>query len=82
MREAAGAQSSASRGPCAVSGLRKRASADPVEVAQAIAPVVDAPFGKRPFRVHLDPSEDGEEMANAVADWMRREINCNRVWIR
>src|SRR6266481_925809 len=35
------------------------ADADAGEVARAIARVVDLPFGKRPFRVHIDPSQDG-----------------------
>lgn len=50
------------------------ADADPDEVARAIVRVVDAPFGKRPFRVHVDPSQDGAEIVNGVADRMRREI--------
>lgn len=50
------------------------ADADPAEVARAIVRVVDAPFGKRPFRVHVDPSQDGAEVVNGVADRMRREI--------
>ena len=39
--------------------------------------VVDLPFGNRPFRVHVDPSQDGAEIVNAVADRMRREIYRN-----
>jgi hypothetical protein len=35
------------------------------------------PFGKRPFRVHVDPSQDGAEVVNAVADRMRREMYLN-----
>ena len=50
------------------------ADADPAEVARSIVRVVDAPFGKRPFRVHVDPSQDGAEIVNGVADRMRREI--------
>jgi NAD(P)-dependent dehydrogenase (short-subunit alcohol dehydrogenase family) len=50
------------------------ADADPEEVARAIVKVVDAPFGKRPFRVHIDPSDDGAEVVNAVADRMRTEV--------
>lgn len=50
------------------------ADADPAEVARQIVRVVDAPFGKRPFRVHVDPSQDGAEIVNGVADRMRREI--------
>ncbi|HEY0746176.1 MAG TPA: hypothetical protein VGD63_05715 [Steroidobacteraceae bacterium] len=36
--------------------------------------VVDAPFGKRPFRVHIDPSQDGAEVVNAVSDRVRIEL--------
>ncbi|MFP3557591.1 SDR family oxidoreductase [Paraburkholderia sp. SIMBA_049] len=48
--------------------------ADPVQVAREIVNVVKLPFGKRPFRVHVDPSQDGAEVVNAVADRMRREM--------
>jgi NAD(P)-dependent dehydrogenase (short-subunit alcohol dehydrogenase family) len=48
--------------------------ADPSTVAEAIVKVVDAPFGKRPFRVHIDPSQDGAEIVNAVADRVRAEL--------
>lgn len=50
------------------------ADADPAEVARKIVKVVDLPFGKRPFRVHADPSQDGAEIVNAVADRVRREL--------
>ena len=50
------------------------ADADPAEVARAIVRIVDVPFGKRPFRVHVDPSQDGAEVVNAVADRVRREL--------
>ncbi|TDV07109.1 SDR family oxidoreductase [Paraburkholderia caballeronis] len=50
------------------------ADADPEAVAREIARVVDLPFGKRPFRTHIDPSQDGAEVVNGVADRMRREI--------
>ena len=53
------------------------ADADPTEVAREIVRVVDAPFGKRPFRAHVDPSQDGAEIVNVVADRMRREIYRN-----
>jgi hypothetical protein len=46
-------------------------------VARAIKRVVDTSFGKRPFRVHIDPSQDGAEVVNAVADRMRREMYRN-----
>ena len=42
-------------------------------VASVIVRVVAAPFGKRPFRVHIDPSQDGAEVAFAVMDRVRAE---------
>ena len=48
--------------------------ADPQAVAEAIVAVVDAPFGKRPFRVHVDPSQDGAEIVSGVADRVRAEL--------
>ena len=36
--------------------------------------VVDLPFGKRPFRVHIDPANDGAEVVNGVADRVRAEL--------
>ncbi|MER9546325.1 SDR family oxidoreductase [Mesorhizobium sp. M0437] len=53
------------------------ADADPAQVAREIVRVVGAPFGKRPFRVHVDPSQDGAEIVNGVADRMRREMYRN-----
>jgi NAD(P)-dependent dehydrogenase (short-subunit alcohol dehydrogenase family) len=50
------------------------ADADAGEVAKAIATVVDTDFGKRPFRVHIDPSQDGAEVVNGVADRVRAEM--------
>lgn len=50
------------------------ADADPTEVARAVVAVVDTPFGKRPFRVHIDPSDDGSETVSAVADRIRAEF--------
>jgi len=50
------------------------AEADPSAVAHAIVDVVNAPFGRRPFRVHIDPSQDGAEIVNGVADRMRSEL--------
>ncbi|WP_454758837.1 SDR family oxidoreductase [Caulobacter segnis] len=50
------------------------ADADAGEVAEAIARVVDTPFGQRPFRVHIDPSQDGAEIVNGVADRVRAEL--------
>lgn len=48
--------------------------ADPGAVAEAIVSIVAAPFGKRPFRVHIDPSEDGAATAFAVIDRVRNEM--------
>src|SRR5882757_1676952 len=48
--------------------------ADVSAVADAIVKVVDAPFGRRPFRVHVDPSQDGAEVVNAVSDRVRNEM--------
>lgn len=50
------------------------ADADVAEVAKAIVKVVDTPYGARPFRVHIDPSQDGCEVVNAVADRVRAEL--------
>jgi NAD(P)-dependent dehydrogenase (short-subunit alcohol dehydrogenase family) len=48
--------------------------ADASAVADAIVKVVDTPFGKRPFRVHIDPTQDGAEVVNAVSDRVRAEL--------
>ena len=48
--------------------------ADPAAVAQAIVRVVDTPFGKRPYRVHVDPSQDGAEVVHGVGDRVRAEM--------
>jgi NAD(P)-dependent dehydrogenase (short-subunit alcohol dehydrogenase family) len=50
------------------------ADADVAAVADAIVKVIDAPFGKRPFRIHIDPSQDGAEIVNGVADRVRAEL--------
>jgi NAD(P)-dependent dehydrogenase (short-subunit alcohol dehydrogenase family) len=48
--------------------------ADAASVADAIVNVVDMPFGQRPFRVHIDPTQDGAEVAFAVIDRVRNEM--------
>jgi NAD(P)-dependent dehydrogenase (short-subunit alcohol dehydrogenase family) len=48
--------------------------ADAGAVADAIVKVVDAPCGKRPFRVHIDPTQDGADVAFAVMDRVRAEM--------
>ena len=50
------------------------ADANPQGVADIIVRVVDTPFGKRPFRVHFDPSDDGAAVVNGVADRVRAEL--------
>jgi NAD(P)-dependent dehydrogenase (short-subunit alcohol dehydrogenase family) len=50
------------------------ADADVADVARAIVRVVDMPFGKRPFRTHIDPAQDGAEIVNGVADRVRAEL--------
>jgi NAD(P)-dependent dehydrogenase (short-subunit alcohol dehydrogenase family) len=49
-------------------------NADVSEVAKAIVKVVDMPFGTRPFRIHIDPAQDGAEIVNGVADRVRAEF--------
>jgi NAD(P)-dependent dehydrogenase (short-subunit alcohol dehydrogenase family) len=48
--------------------------ADASAVADAIVKVVDTPFGKRPFRVHIDPTQDGADVTFAVMDRVRAEM--------
>jgi NAD(P)-dependent dehydrogenase (short-subunit alcohol dehydrogenase family) len=48
--------------------------ADARAVADAIVGVVDTPFGKRPFRVHIDPTEDGANVGFTVLDRLRSEM--------
>ncbi|KEF51908.1 estradiol 17beta-dehydrogenase [Exophiala aquamarina CBS 119918] len=48
--------------------------ADPADVARAMVRVVNLPHGKRPFRVHVDPIDDGAEVVNGVADRIRGEF--------
>jgi NAD(P)-dependent dehydrogenase (short-subunit alcohol dehydrogenase family) len=48
--------------------------ADASTVASAIVKIVSMPFGKRPFRTHVDPSQDGSDIVNGVADRVRAEL--------
>jgi NAD(P)-dependent dehydrogenase (short-subunit alcohol dehydrogenase family) len=50
------------------------ADADPTEVARQIVRVVDLPKGQRPFRVHIDPANDGAEEADNVGDRIREQF--------
>jgi NAD(P)-dependent dehydrogenase (short-subunit alcohol dehydrogenase family) len=49
--------------------------ADASLVADAIVDIVAKPFGQRPFRVHIDPAEDGANVGFAVLDRLRTEID-------
>jgi NAD(P)-dependent dehydrogenase (short-subunit alcohol dehydrogenase family) len=48
--------------------------ADPQGVADRIVEIVNAPAGKRPFRVHYDPAGDGADVGFAVLDRLRSEM--------
>ncbi|OBI52106.1 oxidoreductase [Mycobacterium sp. E796] len=48
------------------------ADADPVEVARQIVRVVAAPKGKRPFRIYIDPADDGAEDVFRVGERVRQ----------
>ncbi|MFF9298418.1 SDR family oxidoreductase [Streptomyces althioticus] len=48
--------------------------ADVGEVARTIVAVVDAPRGERPFRVTIDPADDGSEQVSDVADRIRTDF--------
>jgi NAD(P)-dependent dehydrogenase (short-subunit alcohol dehydrogenase family) len=50
------------------------ADADASAVSDAIVKVVDTPFGKRPFRVHIDPTQDGADVGFTVLDRLRSEM--------
>jgi NAD(P)-dependent dehydrogenase (short-subunit alcohol dehydrogenase family) len=46
--------------------------ADAGEVARQIVRVVDMPKGKRPFRIYVDPADDGAEDVFRVGDRVRQ----------
>ena len=48
--------------------------ADVSGVARLIVDIVNAPEGKRPFRVHYDPTEDGANVGFMVLDRLRAEM--------
>ncbi|MFI5735043.1 SDR family NAD(P)-dependent oxidoreductase [Kribbella sp. NPDC051587] len=48
--------------------------ADVADVSTAIVAIVDTPKGSRPFRVHVDPVDDGAEVVNMMADRVRAEF--------
>ena len=35
---------------------------------------MDTPKGERPFRVHIDPADDGAETVNRVGDLIRSDF--------
>jgi NAD(P)-dependent dehydrogenase (short-subunit alcohol dehydrogenase family) len=48
--------------------------ADVSLVADAISRIVDLPAGKRPYRVHIDPVDDGSEAVSDLADRVRSDF--------
>lgn len=50
------------------------ADANASMVAGAVAEVVGTPHGSRPFRVHVDPANDGSEEVSNVADRIRAQF--------
>lgn len=48
--------------------------ADASLVSDEIARIVALPSGQRPYRVHIDPSDDGSEAVSVVADRIRRDF--------
>jgi hypothetical protein len=50
------------------------ADADASLVSAEIARIVDLPAGRRPYRVTIDPANDGSEEVSDVADRIRREF--------
>jgi hypothetical protein len=48
--------------------------ADAGEVARVILGIVEMPLGSRPFRRHVDLSQDGAEIVNAMADRVRAQM--------
>jgi NAD(P)-dependent dehydrogenase (short-subunit alcohol dehydrogenase family) len=48
--------------------------ADASLVSDEIARIVALPEGERPYRVHVDPANDGSEEVSKVADRVRREF--------
>lgn len=48
--------------------------ADPAGVADEIVGLVGLPFGKRPFRLHYDPTGDGADVGFTVLDRLRAEM--------
>jgi NAD(P)-dependent dehydrogenase (short-subunit alcohol dehydrogenase family) len=49
-------------------------NAEPADVARAVADIVNAPYGQRPFRVIVDPASDGAAVSFAVIDRVREQF--------
>ncbi|SEF90535.1 NAD(P)-dependent dehydrogenase, short-chain alcohol dehydrogenase family [Actinacidiphila yanglinensis] len=56
-----------------LAGIAPR-DADPAEVARAVVRAVDTPKGDRPFRITVDPADDGSQVVSEVADRIRTEF--------
>jgi NAD(P)-dependent dehydrogenase (short-subunit alcohol dehydrogenase family) len=50
------------------------ADADASLVSDEIARIVALPIGQRPYRVHIDPANDGSEEVSKVADRIRKDF--------
>ncbi|MET9555184.1 hypothetical protein [Streptomyces sp. NPDC006645] len=68
------ARSLAHAGHTVYAPMRDTTGRNAARVADAIVEVVDAPYGTRPFRVHVDPANDGSEEVSRVADRIRAEF--------
>ena len=47
---------------------------DPAELGRAVAAIVTAPVGKRPFRTVIDPADDGSKVTFPVVDRIREQF--------
>jgi NAD(P)-dependent dehydrogenase (short-subunit alcohol dehydrogenase family) len=50
------------------------ADADPTEVARQVVALVDLPKGQRPFRVYIDPAQDGAEEVFRLGERVRHDF--------
>ena len=47
---------------------------DPSEIGRAVAAIVQAPVGRRPFRTVIDPADDGAKVTFPVVDRIREQF--------
>ncbi len=47
---------------------------DPAEIGRAVAAIVAAPVGRRPFRTVIDPADDGSRVSFPVVDRIREQF--------